>query len=77
MHQTLNALVVDDLSKVAQRERDTPIAIAALVLLEQRKDLGLQLSVLVGGAQRLLLVLKRAARQAGDLQQAFQRILLP
>lgn len=30
LHQTLNGLVVDDLLKVAQRERDKPIAIGPL-----------------------------------------------
>ena len=76
-HQSLNRLVIDEMASASYRSRYPTIAIPALVLIERRTNLVFQLSVLISRLQRLLLIVKGAACQTGELQQAFERVPRP
>ena len=76
-HQALNSLVVDLLAQLPNRRGDASIAVSPFVAGEDGADLLLQRLMLVAGLRCLLLVVEGAARQAGQLEQAGQREVLP
>lgn len=76
-HQSLHRLVIDDLASVPQRCRNAPVAIAALVPIEHRADLLLELDTPLARCQQLELVVKRTACQSGGLQQCRYGMVLP
>src|SRR3546814_19728575 len=77
LHQALHRLVIDHITSLAQRHRNTSIAVAALVLRIDGQDLGLYGRVLIRHALSLQVIVERAARQLCRFEQGLKRILLP
>jgi len=69
--------MVDLLAQITQRQRDAPITVAPLITSEDRSDLLFQRLILVRGLGRVQLIVKGAACQTGDFEQASQWKLSP
>lgn len=61
--------MIDPRARIVQLCGDTPIAVAPLMVLVNGSDLGLQRGVLVAPLLELGVIVKRAAREPGDLEQ--------
>jgi hypothetical protein len=69
--------MVDLLAQIAQRQRDAPITIAPLITSEDSLNLLFQRLILVRCLGRVQLIVKGAACQTGDFEQAGQWELPP
>jgi len=76
-HQLLHGLVVDTRPLSFQLSSYSPIAVPAAVTIEDVADPGLQVAVSVARVKSLLLVVKAAACQPGNLQQIREWEVLP
>ena len=77
VHQPLYGFMVDQAALLPQHDRDAPIAVAAFVLVIDRSDSRLHVSVFVTDLQRLVLIIKSASRHASSFEQACKGILMP